>query len=285
MKLIGLVACIVLMSGCAKVLFTTANTATLGFDGEIVEDIAYGDMPRQTLDMFVPAKQDLDNREFPVVVFFHGGRWTFGDKSQYQFVGTRLAEMGYVVVIPNTRLYPEVKFPTFVEDAAKAVAWAFEQTGQYGGNGEVFLTGHSSGAHIAALVTANPAYLEAHDISSHRISGFAGMAGPYDFEPKEDDLKDMFGPPERYPEMAVTTFISGDEPPMLLMYSNNDETVHITNLRKLESAIKQHDGTVKTIIYEGGGHAGTVAALSWANPAGLPVANDLNAFFQSVLSR
>lgn len=278
MKLLVIFTMCVLLSGCTKLIFATANTATLTFDGDAIEDIAYGDMARQRLNIYVP--ENTSGQPRPVVVFFHGGRWSFGSKDQYEFVGTRLASMGYVAVLPNTRLYPEVKFPTFVEDAAAAVAWVQANIARYGGSQQLFISGHSSGAHIGALLVADERYLKNAAGSAERINGFIGMAGPYDFTPKADDLRDMFGPPEQFPDMVVSHYIDGNEPPFALMYSKNDDTVHIRNLNKLKARIEEKRGQVETYLYEDGGHAGTVAALSWANPAGLPVAEDIRRFIE-----
>lgn len=275
-----LLACL-FFSGCTKIIFATANAPKVTFDGQIIKDVAYGKEARHKLDIYVPASSE--QQSLPVVVFFHGGRWTFGDKEQYSFVGISLTKLGYIAVLPNTRLYPEVKFPTFVNDGAKSVAWVYKNINAYNGSQNLFIAGHSSGAHIAALITANEQYLEAEGLSNQIINGFAGMAGPYDFEPEAEDLKHMFGPPSNYPNMAVTTFIDGNEAPMLLLYSNNDETVHIRNLEKLHAGINAKNGTVKSIIYENGGHASTVAAFSWANPSDLPVKRDIDDFFKQYI--
>ncbi|MBD3585961.1 alpha/beta hydrolase [Salinimonas sp. HHU 13199] len=278
MKLLLIIFTTVLLGGCAKLMFATANTTTLTFDGDITEDVAYGTLPRQQLDIFVP--EGLNNKKAPVVIFFHGGRWSFGSKDQYQFVGIRLASMGYVAVLPNTRLYPEVKFPIFVEDAAASVAWVQKNIHQYGGNEQLIISGHSSGAHIGALVVADERYLKKAGGDPSGIDAFVGMAGPYDFTPKADDLRDMFGPPDEFDKMVVSHYIDGSEPPFALMYSSNDGTVHERNLKRLKAKIESVDGQVSTYIYEKGEHTGTVAALSWANPDGLPVADDMQTFIQ-----
>ncbi|WP_018982587.1 alpha/beta hydrolase [Salinimonas chungwhensis] len=278
MKLLIILLTCALISGCAKVLFATANTATLTFEGKIIDDVAYGPEARQQLDIFVP---ELSSGEsVPVVIFFHGGRWSFGNKDQYEFVGTKLASMGYIAVLPNTRLYPEVKFPTFVEDAAQSVAWVQSNIGKYGGNEQLFISGHSSGAHIGALVVADEQYLKAAGGTVSFIDGFIGLAGPYDFTPKADDLKKMFGPPEHFPEMVVSHYIDGDEPPFALLYSRDDDKVHISNLKKLKAKIEQEGGSVETFLYDEGGHTGTVSAFSWANPSDLPVVKDIKTFIE-----
>lgn len=277
-KMILLLVCALLVSGCTRLKLATANTTTLTFDGQIIEDQAYGPLKRQSLDIYVP--ESANTSPAPVVIFFHGGRWTFGSKGQYQFVGTKLASMGYVAVLPNTRLYPDVKFPTFIEDAAQAVAWVQANIDQYGGNQEVFISGHSSGAHIGALVVANRKYLQDAGGNPDTISGFIGMSGPYDFTPKADDLVEIFGPEDQFSEMVVSHYIDGDEPPFALMYALNDDKVHIRNLKRLKARIMEKGGDVETYLYKDGGHAGTVAALSWANPDELPVAEDMQKFIE-----
>ena len=267
-----------LTSACSQAKFAIVNAPSLTYNGKILKDIAYGDQERQKLDIYIP---ETEAKSLPVIVFFHGGRWSFGSKDQYKFVGMTLSQQGYIVVMPNPRLYPQVKHPIFAQDGAQAVAWVHNNIGEYSGNDKLYLSGHSSGAHIAGLITANEALLQPYDLNPNTIiNAFAGISGPYDFEPEEPDLKDMFGPPSEYPNMQVTTFIEGNEPPMLLIYSDQDETVHIRNLELLKAGIEEEGGQVETQIYLKGDHIDAIAALSWVNPAGLSVAEDMNAFFE-----
>jgi acetyl esterase/lipase len=268
---------VLILSACSEAKFAVVNAPSVTYSGQIINNIAYGDNERQKLDIYIP---NIDVKSLPVIVFFHGGRWSFGSKDQYKFVGMTLSQQGYIVVMPNTRLYPEVKHPTFVEDGAKATAWVHENIAEYGGNDDLYLSGHSSGAHIAALITANENYLEKFDLSTDIINAFAGISGPYDFVPEEPDLKDMFGPPSDYHEMQLTTYINGDEPPMLLLYTEEDETVHIRNLELLRDKINEEGGQVETIIYPKGDHIDAVGALSWINPANLSIAEDIDRFFK-----
>jgi acetyl esterase/lipase len=252
------------------------------FEGQIKHDIAYGEDQKQNLDIYLPKTSTAKS---PVVIFFHGGSWNTGNKDQYQFVGKTLANLGYIVVIPNTRLYPQVKFPTFIQDTAKAIAWVYHNIDQYGGSSDIFLTGHSSGAHMGALAIADGSYLKAYDLSPSIIKAFAGMSGPYDFEPESKKLKEIFGPPPQYPKMAVTNFIDGDEPPMLLIYTQEDKTVHPRNLEKLEAGIRKAKGQVETLIYPTGGHSAPVSAFSWLNPPKLAVPQDIDRFFKAQLTQ
>jgi len=258
------------------------NVPTVFSGTGLVRDIAYGPEPWQRLDIYLPAGHEP--RNLPVIVFFYGGRWMDGQKEIYRFAGDAFAKRGFIVAIPDYAKYPAVRFPAFAQDGAKALAWVSDHVAEFGGNpARIFVAGHSAGAHIGALLAANPAYL-AHEGKDRNavIRGFAGLAGPYAFTPDEPDLIDMFGPPERYPAMQVTTFIDGTQPPMLLLYGDADTTVRRYNLDQLEAKIQEKGGAVKKIIYPGTDHLWIVGALGWLNWRGPPVAGDIAAFFASL---
>lgn len=269
------------MTACTQVGTQIANLPAKFSDMTVHKDIAYGDHPVQKLDIYVPKDADQPQSSYPVLIFFHGGSWKDGSKDMYAFVGKTYTEQGYVVVIPDYQKYPNVKFPTFVEDGAKATAWVHDNIGTYQGDTQnLFLKGHSSGAHIAALVLADQNYLKQHGKTPQIINAFSGVAGPYDFIPQAEDYKDMFGPPSNYPNMQVPTFINGDEPPMLLIWGNQDEIVIRRNLDRLETKIKEKDGIVDIQIYEGVGHVGTISSLVWFLPRKANTVSDTLNFFK-----
>lgn len=274
-------AAMLFTTACAQTGLFAANLPTRFDDIQIIRNISYGALPEQTLDIYLPVSPTKQKHD--VVVFFYGGRWETGQKEQYRFVGSALAKQGFIVVIPDYRKYPIVKFPAFVQDGAKATAWTFDHIGQYGGDhNRINLAGHSSGAHIAALLTADKKYLKAEGRErSDVIHSFAGLAGPYDFTPEEDDLKDMFGPPSNYPNMRPTTFIDGKQPPMLLLYGADDKTVGKFNLENLAARIHKKGGCVETTIYPDTDHVWIVAALSWLGKTKAPVIEDMTRFFKA----
>jgi acetyl esterase/lipase len=198
----------------------------------------------------------------------------------YAFVGDAFADKGYITVIADYRKYPAVGFPTFVADGAKAVAWTYDHIERYGGDLEnLYIAGHSSGAHIGALITADERYLQSEGKSPTMVNAFVGLAGPYDFVPKADDLKDIFGPPAQYPQMQVTTFIDGSEPPMLLLWGEDDETVLRRNIDLLAEKISSQRGQVETKIYKGVDHVAIVASLTWYLKNNRSVLTDVVTFF------
>ena len=273
-----------LLVACTKVGLGVANLPNTFSDTETTNDIAYGSEPWQKLDIYVPphsSGQYSSGQSLPVVVFFYGGSWKDGSKDMYPFVGEAFAKKGYITVIADYSKYPQVKFPTFVEDGAKAVAWTYRHIAEYQGDPErLFIAGHSAGAHIGAMVTADKHYLQAEGLTPSIINAFAGLSGPYDFVPYEDDYMDMFGPPENYPNMQVTTFIDGKEPPMLLLWGADDTIVGKSNMDKLITKINLEQGAVESKIYQGVGHADMVASLVWFLKSKAPILDNVNDFFQ-----
>ena len=271
------------LSGCTQVGIGIANIPAHFSDIKIYKDIAYGEEKWQKLDIYVPQKEKTE--KLPVVVFFYGGRWTDGSKDMYAFVGKAFSDRGYIVVIADYSKYPKVRFPAFVTDGAKAVSWTYDNIADYNGDPEnLFVSGHSSGAHIGALVTVDPQYLKAEGKNRHIIKAFAGLAGPYDFVPDAPDLEDMFGPPENYHKMRVTTFVDGKEPPMLLLWGEKDTAVWKRNLKLLKEKIKEKKGVVETKIYPDLNHVDIIAAFTWFLKQKSSVLDDVDAFFKKYKS-
>jgi len=267
-----------LLSGCTQLGLGLANLPAKAGAVPVVRDQAYGADELHRLDIYQPAEI---GGSAPVVVFFYGGRWTGGSKSMYAFVGEAFARRGYVTVIADYRKYPKVRFPAFVDDGARALAWVHDHIMHFGGDPDrLFIAGHSSGAHIASLLAADERYLQAQGKQVSIVQAFIGLAGPYDFVPHEADLIDMFGPPEQYSQMQVTTFIDGGEPPMLLLWGEADTVVWRRNLDRLTEQIRARNGQVEIRVYPGMDHVGILASLTWFMRGRRPVLEDMLDFFE-----
>jgi len=265
-------------SACTKLAFLAVNLpASLGAYQRHT-DLAYGDDPQQRLDVYVPEGKPVRLR--PMVVFFYGGRWETGSRSDYRFVGAALASLGYVAVLPDYRHYPQVKMPGFMADAAQAVDWACEHAADFSADATQFhLMGHSAGAHIAALVALDQRYLAATGRPRPAIAGVIGLSGPYDFLPLDDaDLQDMFGPPALYPASQPINFVRPDAPPMLLIQGLDDKQVWPKNSINLAAALEAQGVAVTLKLYPGLTHADTVAALSIPARGRAPVLADVQSF-------
>ncbi len=229
--------------------------------------IAFGSSDRQQLDVYAPTDAGTSaqaEHPRPVVVFFYGGSWRGGRRQYYRFVGAALSRRGYVVVIPDYRVYPQVRFPAFVEDGAATVAWTLRSIGGHGGDPRrVFLMGHSAGAHIAALLATDPSYLAAAGIGRDRLRGFVGLAGPYCFDAlKYRSTRPVF---EGASDPAATmpcNHVDGGAPPMLLLHGTKDRTVWLANSQALARRVAAAGGAAELREYPDVGHMGIILTLA-----------------------
>lgn len=246
---------------------------------KVSADHAYAAGPRHRIDVYTPTTGR--KRDLPVVVFFYGGSWDSGERAMYRFVGAALASRGMVVVIPDYRVYPQVRFPAFVEDGARAVRWARSHAAEYGGDpGRLILMGHSAGAQIAALLAFDPQWLGAVGLDPARdVAGLVGLAGPYDFLPlRSERLKAIFGPKaERWRSQPIN-FVTGASPPAFLATGARDTTVDPGNSTRLAERLRAKGGTVELKSYGNLDHRLIVG--SFAPPLRLlaPVLGDVSGF-------
>ena len=238
----------------------------------IREGVAYGPGPRHRLDIYSPARTAAA-APAPAVVFFYGGGWEEGDRGIYRFVGAALAARGILTLVPDYRLYPEVRFPAFMEDAAAAVAWARSFLITLGGDpGRLFLMGHSAGAQIATLLALDPSYLRAAGMAGGRLAGVIGLAGPYDFLPlRSPTLKAIFGPEAAWPVSQPITYASAAAPPMLLAAGTADRVVDPGNTERLAARLRAVGATVEMRLYRGLGHRVLIGGFASALAPWLPV--------------
>ncbi|MCU0891115.1 MAG: alpha/beta hydrolase [Sandarakinorhabdus sp.] len=235
------------------------NRVTPGDGGvrRLVDGAAFGDDPRQKLDVWAPKAAA---GALPVIVFFYGGSWNSGIRDGYGFVARALAARGFVVVVPDYRLVPQVRWPAFVEDGAAALKWVQANIADHGGDpARVAVMGHSAGAHIALLLALDRRWGVAG-----AIRAAVGLAGPADFLPfvaggvAEAALGNA-------PDLADTQpihFARGDAPPLLLLHGADDTTVLPRNSRRLANAISDLGGKAEARVYPDLGHIGILLALS-----------------------
>ena len=268
-----------LLSGCGPAAMLSMLTPTNGL--RVVPGIAYGDHHRQQLDIYAPRVESPTAR--PVVVFFFGGGWTDGDRADYLFVAEALASRGYLVVIPDYRVYPEVRFPAFVEDGASATAWVLDNVAAFGGDPrQVYVMGHSAGAHIAAMLIFDAGYLRAAGHRPDELAGLIGLAGPYDFLPIESrTLRVIFGPVAQHGSSQPVNFVDGDEPPAYLLHGTADNTVWPRNTWRLAAKIRAASGRVQTRVYEDLDHSRLLGALARPFRNWAPVLEDIAAFIHT----
>lgn len=272
-----------LIAACGGLLFTAANAPTLFGGFERRADVAYGAHERQRLDIYRPkADQGIAGGARPIVMFWYGGSWERGRKEQYRFVGAALAAQGYVAVLPDYRLYPEVRFPGFVDDAAAAVAWVVSHAAEIGGDpSRVYLAGHSAGAHIAAMLAYDAPRLAALGLRADAVRGYIGLSGPYALDPNDDTLRTIFSAPFAHADWQPVQRARAGAPPALLLHGEADTVVSVNHARRMSDTLNGFGVRARLKTYPGRGHADTVAAFAKAAPRKLPVMAEIHAFIAS----
>jgi acetyl esterase/lipase len=198
---------------------------SLAFDIEKHKDVAYrtdkdADKERHKLDVYCPKGL----KDFPVVLFVHGGSWKSGSKDLYVGIGEAFARAGIGFVICNYRLSPTVQHPAHIQDIAKAFAWTSENIGQYGGKADkLFVCGHSAGGHLVSLLATDPEYLKVEKHSPAEIKGVVSISGVYTIVAHERVFNEPFGKDEQVCKNASPlAHVVGKHPPFLIAYADND---------------------------------------------------------------
>ncbi|HVF96822.1 MAG TPA: alpha/beta hydrolase [Flavisolibacter sp.] len=196
------------------------------------------------LDVYYPK----DAKGFATIVWFHGGGLTAGSKE----IPNALTGKGYAVVGVGYRLSPKATAPSYIEDAAAAVAWVFKHIGNYGGNPDlIFVSGHSAGGYLGMMITLDKRYLLKYGIDANRIAAlipFSGQAITHYTIRKEQGIKETQPVIDAY---APLYHVRPDAPPVLLITGDREkellgryeENTYLLRMMKLA-------GHKQTTLYE-----------------------------------
>lgn len=276
---LGAVPLAFLATGCSSLVFTAANAPAHFGDFRRTADIAYAPGPRHDLDVYAPVAAEPR----PIVVFWYGGGWEQGRKSQYRFVGAALAEAGYLAVLPDYRLYPEARFPAFVEDGAAALAWVVSHAAAFGGDpGRIYLAGHSAGAHLAAMLAYDPRWAARAGVPAGNIRGFIGLSGPYALDPDEPVYRAIFAAPYGLDDWQPVRLARAGSPPALLLHGEADTVVSVAHAEALKRALEEVGVEAELRVYPGRDHRDTVAALAALAPHKLPIIQEIHRFIDGI---
>ena len=278
-KRLGLTAAAAaLTAACSPLsMFATLSPkdpANLSVRGE-----AYGPGPRQKLDVYAPRRQAGGA---PVAVFFYGGAWDSGRRQDYGWVGRALASRGFVTLIPDYRLYPEVRYPEFLEDGAMAVRWAEANAARFGGDPDrIVLVGHSAGAYNAVMLGLDRRYLAGAGADPKRVRAVAGLSGPYDFLPFEGVITPrIFGHAADLPATQPLAHVRPDSPPDFLATGDADSMVYPRNTTALARKLREAGVAVEERHYAGVDHIRMVLALSRPLRGHAPVLDEMTEFLK-----
>ena len=293
-RLLRWVAGVALLTGMGSALagagagFLNAVATLRGHQGQ--SDVAYGPLERQRFDIYRPGSS-IDQADkttgSPLVIFIYGGSWNMGSRRDYRFAGEALAAQGFTVMVVDYRLYPEVRYPAFLQDCAKAVAYGLEHARELGADPRrVFLYGHSAGAYNVAMLALDPRWLRTAGHSPDELAGWVGLAGPYNFLPiVDEDVKPVFDWPDTSPDTQPINHVDdlARPLPVFLGAAVHDKLVDPErNSMALADKMKARGTDVTVRTYEHVNHALLVGALSWPLTPLASVLNDTATFIRSV---
>lgn len=269
----------------ARVLYNTAPappsvTLDLSYDPSAPDD------PKRQLDLYLPG-----GRDFPLVVFVHGGGWAWGDRTQsfggadvYRNIGRFLASKGVGAAVIGYRLVWPLDWQSQVGDVARAVAWVQAQAAARGGSRDrIFLMGHSAGAQLAARVATDPSWLEKEGGSPAGLCGVVAVSGAgYDLG-DIDTYRDGFDPlyfAERFGgsrldgtwwrDASVLPWIDAGDPPFLVVSATGESPALRRQSRLLDAALKKAGVPVTFTTVKGSSHERIILELSRADKTAGP---------------
>jgi acetyl esterase/lipase len=222
---------------------------------KVADGVAF-DSNGNRLDIW--ASSDKPQKPRPVLVFFYGGGWAHGTRTEYSYAARPFVEAGYIVVLPDYRKVPQVRFPGFVQDSAAAVQWVQANIAKYGGDPDrVSVAGHSAGAYNALMLALDKQWLGDKPVTA--AISLAGAADFYPFTTKRGI--DAMG---QWPDPAETqpiSFARKDAPPILLIHGSADTVVRIRNANSLLAKQKAAGGDIRLVALEGASHNDLVLAM------------------------
>lgn len=267
------------LSACSPL--SVVNAVSPKGEARAATGLRYAPGNRRLLDIYQPAPGTVNA---PVIVFFYGGNWVSGERKDYAFVGRALAARGFVVVIPDYRLYPEVRYPDFLDDSAQAVAWTRREIAAHGGDPDkIFLMGHSAGAYNAAMLALDARWLGKQGSTPDALRGWIGLAGPYDFLPVTNPTtRPVFLYPDTPADSQPASHVSAKAPPALLVAANSDKLVNpARNTGALAARLRTARVPVQEVYYDGVNHVTLVASLSNTLRSLAPTLDAVEAFVRS----
>lgn len=224
-------------------------------DYKMIKEISYNTVPKGTyalerckLDIYYP----VGLTDCPVVVWYHGGGLTGGNKA----VPSQLMKQGFVVVAVNYRLLPKVTIGECLDDCAEAMAWVFHHVGEYGGSEKkIFVSGHSAGGYITMMLGLDKRWMQRYHLNADDFAGlipFSGQAISHFSYRKMHDIPNL---QPTIDEFAPLFHVRKDAPPMILitgdrnleLFGRYEENAYLWRMLKLV-------GHQDVYLYEIDGH-------------------------------
>lgn len=257
------------LSGCSTLQLV--NSVSRFYAADIEKDIQFSPgNPNLAYDLYLPPAAPSSKAPTPVIVFFYGGSWNRGNKDEYEFVGRRLAAMGYITAIPNYRLYPEVSYPDFLRDGAQSIAHLKDTLRQtryrkLKPDDRFIVMGHSAGAYNAAMISLDDRWLGEQGLTpSQQLRGFIGVAGAYNIYPINDmEVRPVFHHPNYPPKSQPIDHVQANSLPSLILAPESDNLVSIEiNSVALNKALQKAGSPSELVTVKGTDHITIIGTLS-----------------------
>lgn len=199
--------------------------------------LAYGDHPRQLLDLYLP-----EQPAGPTLVFLHGGGFRAGDPGSNGYHGRPYLEHGAIFVSMGYRLAPEVRFPDCCDDLEAGLGWLQSHVGERGGDPErIYVSGHSAGATLAAMVAMRPVHLRPPEL----IRGLVAISGMYDYSRRSPEVT-SFDSPRFVPRLTEAIERLPDH--TIVVAADHDLPSCLPDAEALVAAIRSRGGSVETFV-------------------------------------
>jgi acetyl esterase/lipase len=237
-----------------------AEEKKVPYEVEVVKDLSYNsasdaDAERHKLDLYLPKGA----RDYPIFFFIHGGAWRSGNKNLYAPIGKMFAAQGIAFVATNYRLSPKVKHPAHIEDVARAFAWVVDNLGKRGANlKQVYLSGHSAGGHLAALLATDESYLKTHKRSLADIKAVLPISGVYMVGGER--LARVFG--EDGKKASPMTHVKGKLPPFLILYADKEMAGLGAQAEAFARAMRKAKGDIEVKVIKDRDHISIIRNLA-----------------------
>ncbi len=215
----------------------------------------------QELNVFAPSQK---NKLKPVFIFVHGGNWNSGNKKLYSYFGSRMARKDIVTVIPDYPKSPKAGYNEMAKDIAAAIKWVKENISAYGGDSNrIFISGHSAGGHLAALVSIKEDYFKSEGIANP-IKGIilidAAGLDMYGYL-KEENLPEggtylntFSNDPATWKAASPIYFLHNGMPPMLIYQGGKTYPSISSGNQKFTDSLKKYDAKFSYHIQAGKKH-------------------------------
>jgi acetyl esterase/lipase len=215
----------------------------------IVTDLAYRPADekdeyarvRCRLDLYLP----VDAKDFPCVVWFHGGGLEEGGRQGERRWGTSLAQAGIALAAVDYRLSPKAAYPAYIQDAAASVAWVHAHIAEHGGDPrQVFVGGHSAGGYLTAMVTLDKQWLAAAGLDANLLAGAFPVSGQMVTHYTVAKERGIPRTTEVVDQAAPLSHARADALPMLLISGDKDMAGRTDQNRRMHEALVQAGCTV-----------------------------------------